>query len=68
MKLKSKSSALLATLFVAACGSSVIDLGKINDLGNGFAAMFASPQNSEPLDAQDVQIVGVSFTTDPFNP
>jgi|AntRauTorckE5430_2_1112549.scaffolds.fasta_scaffold27960_2 hypothetical protein len=68
MKLKSKYTAIAGFVFLAACGSSALDLKNISSLGAGFVSMFAAAPNSEPVDAQSVNIAAISFTTDPFNP
>lgn len=68
MKLKSKTSAFAAVLFVAACGSTAISPSGLQSLGSGFVQMFAKEANAEPVNAQDVNIASVSYTTDPFNP
>lgn len=62
---------LAGALLVAACEDS--DSGKTtttsgNELGDGFAAMFAADPLSGPVDAQSVSVTPVSKTTDPFNP
>lgn len=68
MKLKSKSTALVVTLFLGACGGGAIGLSGLNSLGSGLVSTFNASPNSEPLNAQDVNIAAVSFATDPFNP
>ena len=45
MKLKSKSSAVIGALFLAACGSSAVDVAGIKSLGSGFVSMFAADAN-----------------------
>ncbi len=68
MKLKSKYTALAGLVFLAACGSGAVGLGNISSLGTDFVRMFAAAPNSEPVDAQSVNIAAISYTTDPFNP
>lgn len=70
MRLRVKTAALLTgVLLVAACSDS--DDGDeatgINSLGAAFVAMFSADPNSEPVDAQDVDIA-LNPTADPFNP
>ena len=68
MKLRSKTTAIGLSLFVAACGSSALGIEGISSLGSQFVTAFAASPDSEPVDAQSVNIADVSFTTDPFNP
>ena len=69
MKLRSTSAFLGTAVFLAACGSSGIGLTGIQQLGASFLAAFnADGATGEPVDAQDVDLAAVSFTTDPFNP
>lgn len=61
---------LAGALLVAACedsDSSDNNTGT-NALGNDFAAMFAAPAMSDPMNAQSVSLPAVMETTDPFNP
>lgn len=72
MKLKIKTAALLTgILLVAACGDSDDGDGDevtgIDTLGAAFVAMFNADPNSEPVDAQSIDIM-VNATADPFNP
>ncbi|KIN71054.1 hypothetical protein [Sulfitobacter guttiformis] len=70
MKLKSKSSAFGALLLLAACGGggAAVGVAGISSLGSGFVQMFAAAPNSDPVDAQAVNITAVSLTAAPFNP
>lgn len=69
MKLRSKSSAILAgVFFLAACGGgTAVAVSGIDTLGSAFRAMFDADRNAEPVDAQSVDIA-VDLTADPFNP
>ncbi|MDF1727667.1 MAG: hypothetical protein P1U53_07955 [Sulfitobacter sp.] len=71
MKLSIKTITLLTgVLLMAACGSddnNDDEVTGIDTFGAAFRAMFDADPNSEPVDAQTIDI-SVDPTADPFNP
>jgi hypothetical protein len=70
MKLKARLTGVLSSVFLlSACGGDLDDdvLTGIASLGATFLAAFNADLNSEPVDAQSVNLA-VDLTAEPFNP